>query len=130
MFFAIVLAGCGRLTKGKAAGEYAITHFHDLYNEGESEVIWKHADPEFRIAASRQKFDDFMSAVQGKLGKVSSSTNDGWNLISLNLKTTVHMRQQTTFEKGQGTESFTFVVDGTNAALVAYNIQSMDLITR
>jgi hypothetical protein len=40
------------------------------------------------------------------------------------------MTQQTVFEHGQGTESFTFALAGTNAVLVAYNIQSMDLITK
>ncbi|MGH7972148.1 MAG: hypothetical protein ACREIC_25825 [Limisphaerales bacterium] len=40
------------------------------------------------------------------------------------------MSQKTLFEKGEGTESFTFALDGTNAVLVGYNIQSMDLITK
>jgi hypothetical protein len=49
---------------------------------------------------------------------------------SFNLETTVYMTQNTVFEHGQGTESFTFAMDGTNAILFGYNIQSMDLITK
>jgi len=40
------------------------------------------------------------------------------------------MTQKTVFENGQSTESFTFAIDGTNAVLLGYNIQSMDLITK
>jgi outer membrane lipopolysaccharide assembly protein LptE/RlpB len=126
----VILVGCGGFTKGKPAAEKAIAHFHDLYNQGKLDAIWKEADPAFRSAASRQKYDEFMAAVQRKLGKVSSTVNNTWNVSATNLKTTVYMTQQTTFEKGQGTESFTFALDGTNAVLAGYNIQSMDLITK
>src|ERR1044072_253541 len=125
----IILVSCG-LAKGKPAAEKAIAHFHDLYNKGKLEDIWKEADPAFRTAATRQKYDDLMTVVQRKLGKASSTVNSSWNVSTFNLKTTVHMTQQTTFEKGQGTESFTFALDGTNAVLVGYNIHSMDLITK
>jgi hypothetical protein len=130
MFVGIVLAGCGGFTKGKPAAEKAIAHFHDLFNEGKLDEIWKEADPAFRKASTRQKHDDLMNAVERKLGKVSSTATKTWGVRSFNFKTTVSMSQQTVFEKGQGTESFTFALDGTNAVLIGYNIQSMDLITK
>ena len=104
------LIGCGGFTKGKPAAEKAIT--------------------QFRTASTKQKYEELMAAVQRKLGKVTSTSNSGWRVQSFNLQTTVLMSQNTTFEHGQGTESFTFALNGTNAALVAYNIQSMDLITK
>ena len=130
MLFGAALIGCGGFTKGKPAAEKAVTKFHELYNDGKLEEIWKAADPQFRAAATKQKFDDLMGAIQRKLGKVASTSNTGWNIKTFNLKTTVFMTQQTIFESGQGTESFTFGMDGTNAVLVGYNIQSMDLITK
>ena len=42
---ATALLGCGRIFKGKAAGERAIAHLHDQYNQGRVEEIWKDADP-------------------------------------------------------------------------------------
>ena len=125
-----LLLGCGGMTKGKPASEKAIVHFHDLYNQGKLDDIWKESDQKFRTASTKQKYDDFMGAVQRKLGKVTATSNTGWNVQTFNLKTTVYMTQQTIFENGQGTESFTFAIDGTNAVLVGYNIQSMDLITK
>jgi len=127
---ATVLVSCGGFTKGKAASETAIGHFHELYDQGDLEEIWKVADPRFRTASTRQKYDEFMGAVERKLGKVVSTSNAGWNLKSFNLETTVYMTQNTVFEHGKGTESFTFSMDGTNAVLLGYNIQSMDLITK
>jgi len=71
-----------------------------------------------------------MGAVQRKLGKVTSTSNAGWTVNSYNLTTTVLMTQKTVFEKGEGTESITFEMDGEKAVLLGYNIQSMDLITK
>ena len=64
------------------------------------------------VASTKQKYDDFMGAVQRKLGKVTSSSNATWNVQSFNMKTSVVMTQKTIFEHGQGTESFTFELDG------------------
>jgi hypothetical protein len=130
MFFAATLAGCGDFTKGKPAAERAIAQFHESYNQGKLDDIWKGADPKFHTVATKRKYDEFMGAVQRKLGKVTSTANTGWKVQSFNLKTTIFMSQQTVFENGQGTESFTFALDGTNAVLVGYNVQSMDLVTK
>ena len=130
MVFAMLLVSCGGFTKGKATAEKAIVQFHNSFNQGKLDDIWNTAGSQFRAASAKQKYDDFMGAVQRKLGKVTTTSNAGWNIKSFNLKTTVFMTQQTVFEHGQGTESFTFSIDGTNAVLVGYNIQSMDLITK
>lgn len=126
----LFLGGCGGLVKGKAAAETAIARFHDLYSQGKLDEIWKESHPKFKSASKKEKYDEFMGAVQRKLGKVTSTSNAGWKVKSFNLTTTVLMNQKTVFEKGEGTESFTFQMDGDKAVLVGYNIQSMDLITK
>ena len=129
-FLATLLAGCGGITSGKAAAENGVAQFHAQYNLGKIDDIWDQADPQFRTSTPKQKYDDLMEAIQRKLGKVTSTSNSNWRVQSFNLKTTVLMAQTTTFEHGQGTESFAFVIQGTNAVLAGYNIQSMDLITK
>jgi hypothetical protein len=129
-FAVLLLTGCEGLTKGKAASEAAIDHFHKLYSKGKLDDIWKEAHPKFRTASKKDKYDEFMGAVQRKLGKVTSTSNAGWTVNSYNLTTTVLMTQKTVFENGEGTESFTFEMDGKKAVLLGYNIQSMDLITK
>jgi hypothetical protein len=130
MLLAIALVGCGGFTKGKPAAEKAIAHFHESYNQGQFDDIWNEADSKFRTASTKQKYDDFMGRVHGKLGKVTSTINTGWKEASLNFKTKVVMTQKTAFENGEGIETFTFGIDGTNAVLVGYNIQSMDLFSK
>jgi hypothetical protein len=125
----VCFGGCG-FTKDKPAAEAAIAKFHEIYNQGKLDDIWNSADPQFRTASTKQKYDEFLGAVQRKLGKATSTSNKGWNINTFNSRTTVSMVQQTAFEKGQGTESFVFSVSGTNALLLGYNIQSMDLITK
>ncbi len=125
-----LFAGCGGLMNGKAEAEAAVTHFHALLDEGKLEAIWQEADASFRNAGPRAKFEDFLGAVRGKLGKVTSTSNGNWNVQTFNLKTTVSLKQETVFEKGKGTESFRFKIVGTNAVLLAYHIESMDLITK
>lgn len=129
-FMALSILGCGGLTGGKAAADKGIVKFHDQYNAGKVDDMWTDAASEFRSATTKTKFDEFMGAVQRKLGKVTSSANAGWRVHTFNLKTSVQMTQNTVFEQGNGTESFVFVIDGSNAVLQGYNIQSMDLITK
>lgn len=127
---ALLLIGCGGITKGKAASEAAIDHFHQLYNEGKFDDIWNEAHPKFRNESTKDKYDEFMNAVQRKLGKVTSTSNAGWRVNTFNFTTTVLMTQKTVFEQGEGTESFTFQMEGEKAVLVGWYIQSMDLVIK
>jgi len=127
---AALLSGCGDFIHGKATADAAVTHFHDLYNQAKLDAIWNEAGADFRNSMKKEKYDEFMGAVERKLGKVTSTSSAGWNVSTMNLKTRARLTQNTTFEHGQGTESFAFALDGTNAVLVSYNIQSMDLVVR
>lgn len=130
MLASALLLGCGGFIKGKAAGERAVAQFHALYNQGKIGDIWQSADGQFRAATTRPKFEELMAALQRKLGKVVSTSNVNWRVQSFNMKSSVLLSQTTTFEHGNGTESFSFALNGTNALLLGYNIQSMDLITK
>jgi hypothetical protein len=129
-YLILFAGGCGGFIKGKAAAENSIAHFHQQYSDGKLDDIWQEAHAKFRSASRKEQYDELMSAVLRKLGKVKSTSNAGWKVNSQNLTTTVQMTQKTVFEKGEGTESFTFEMNGGKAVLVGYNIQSMDLITK
>jgi hypothetical protein len=122
--------GCGGVFHGKPAAEAAIQRFHQAYNEGRIDDNWNEADARFRNATTRQKYDLFMGALQKKLGKVTSTSNVQWKVSTENLKTSVVMVQKTVFESGEGTETFTFAIDGKQATLIGYFVQSMDLVTK
>ncbi len=130
VYLVLFAAGCRGFIKAKAAAENSIACFHQQYSDGKLDDIWKEAHATFRSASTKEKYDEFMSAVLRKLGRVKSTSGAGWRVNSHNLTTTVQMTQKTVFEQGEGTESFTFQMDGDKAVLVAYNIQSRDLITK
>jgi hypothetical protein len=126
----VILGACGRLSQAKARGEKAVANFHALYNQGKFEDIWKDADPGFQTPTTKLKYEDLMQAMQRKLGQVLSTSNISWRVQSFNMKTSVLLSQTTTFEHGQGTEAIIFALNGTNAMLVQYNIQSVDMMTK
>ena len=88
------------------------------------------ADSKFKSGTSEKEWSDLMGAVQRKLGKVTSTSNAGFNVRTFNLTTTVVLQQKTTFEQGSGNETFTFEMNGDKAVLVGYNIASKDLIIK
>ncbi len=127
---ALVGVGCGAITKDKAAATAAIAHFHDLYNQGKADDLWKAADAKFQAAAPQSKFTELAGAMLRKLGPVKSTANTGWSVNNVNLVTTVAMTQETVFEQGNGTETFTFKMADGQAVLLGYNIQSNDLLVK
>lgn len=127
---AAIVNGCGGMFKGKAAAEQSVADFHKLYNQGDLTAIYSASHPAFKGATTDKQFLEFENAVQRKLGKVTGTVNAGFNIRSFNLTTTIVLNQNTTFEQGTGTEVFTFQMNGEKALLVAYNINSKDLILR
>jgi hypothetical protein len=127
---AALLSACRGVVDAKPQAEAAIVRFHQLYNDGKSEQIWSEAGDKFRQASPKDKYDLFMGALQRKLGKVKSSENAGWRVGTFNMKTSVMMSQKTTFEQGDGTESFAFEIAEGSVTLVGYNVQSMELVTK
>src|SRR5258708_7700203 len=96
---AVLMSGCSGMFKGKAASEKAVGEIHRLYNEGKLTEIRAGADPKFRNATSEKEWSDLMEAVHRKLGKVTSTSNAGFNVRTYNLTTTVVLQQQSTFEQ-------------------------------
>jgi hypothetical protein len=127
---ALFSTGCGGMFKGKKAAEQSIADFHKLYNEGKLAEIYSSGHSKLRGGTTEKQFLEFLGAVQRKLGRVTQTTNAGFNVRAFNLTTTVVLTQTTTFEQGAGTETFTFEMDGDKAVLVGWNINSNDLILK
>ncbi len=119
-----LLGGCLQMKKAKAVSEAAVIHFHDIYNSGKLEQLWSEADGRLRAATPKDKFLELMQVTQRKLGKVTSSINRNWQVNAFGDKSTARLAQQTTFEHGQGNESFVFEVHGDSALLLGYHIDS------
>jgi hypothetical protein len=61
---------------------------------------------------------------------VTSATTKTWKVKSFDFVTTVMMVAETKFERGSGTETFTFRVSGDKATVEGYNINSLDMMTQ
>ena len=127
---AVIASGCGGMFKGKQAAEQGVADFHKLCNEGQLAEIYAAAHSKLKSVTKEKEFLEFVGAVQRKLGKVIQTANAGFNVRTFNFTTTVVLTQNTTFEHGTGTETFTFEMDGDKAVLVGYNINSKDLILK
>jgi hypothetical protein len=123
------LTGCGDTIHGKAIAEPQVAVFHQRLDGKRFEEIYTEASDEFRAAAPKDKVFGLFSAIERKLGAVKSSSNVNWNVSSFNLATQVVLVQNTEFEHGKATETFTFHVSGAKAVLVGYNINSLDMLT-
>ena len=110
--------------------EEKVREFHALLNDSRFDEIYDGGGAELHKAATRSDFKNLLAAVRRKLGKVVTTANKGWGVKTFNMTTYVNLVQETHFETGQGTETFIFVVRNGLPALVGYNINSNDLITR
>jgi len=125
---AILLSGCGNMMKGKADAEKGVTDFHTLLDQEKYAEIYTAADKDFQAATPQEKLTKFLGTVHRKLGNVTGSATKNWTLNTFNGKNSVVLRQETTFERGKGVETFTYVLRDGKALLLGYNINSDELI--
>jgi hypothetical protein len=113
---------------GRAAA--AVQTFHASLDEGHFGDVYDAASPDFRKSVEREKFVALLAAVHRKLGKTKSCVMKTWRSGALNLKTFIDIVETAQFDQGAAEETFRFLIENDKAVLVAYNINSPDLITR
>ena len=125
----IVAIGCSAITDGKPAAESAVVEFHSMLNDGKYTEIYAATDERLKEVSSEEDMLKIFNAVHTKLGLVKNSTAQSWKAANYNLTTTIVIVQATEFEKGKGTETFTFVIADKKATLAGYYIESIDMMT-
>jgi hypothetical protein len=128
----VLVAGCSfsDMSAGQGEAQKSVTSFHALLNDGRFDEIYDGASDEFRGGTARKHFEELLGAVLRKLGKVTGTQTKTWRVNSWNMRTFVELAQSTRFERGDAEESFRFAVQDGKARLIAYNIQSQELIVR
>jgi len=125
----IVGAACSSFTKGKSAGEKAVVNFHDQLNAEKYDEIYEQSAKEFKNSAGKEEIIKFLQAVHRKLGTAETSSQQGWHVNATPTGAVVTMSYETNFTNDKAVESFTFFMNGEDAQLAGYNINSKKLVT-
>jgi len=126
----LLITGCSSLNRTLATQEAAVTQFHDQYNSGKADAIWDAAHARFQGATEKAAFVTYLQGVKTKLGKATSTANIDRRMSTANEKIMAYLSQETLFEHGKGVETFTILMEGERAVLVAYNVQSKVLAAK
>ncbi|MBO9603151.1 MAG: DUF4019 domain-containing protein [Novosphingobium sp.] len=125
--FALLLASCG-MKQAMEDASAEIAQFHGNFDKQAYDAIWSTTSTEFRKASGKDDFEKLLAAIHSKLGTVKTSKQQGWQANTNNGVSTVVINTKTTFAKGDGAETFTYIREGGSLKLLGYNIQSAALI--
>lgn len=120
---ALVSVGCNPV-KSTAEAEKSAAEFHALFDAKEYERIFDTAHADFKASQPKAQTINFIQSVREKLGAVKSTKRTGWQANSFNMKTNAILTFETEFENGKGMETFTYRVEGKDAVLLGWNVNS------
>ena len=126
-FAAALLSACNPMAQLEQS-ETKIEKWHATYNEGDARTLYGLTSQEFRDVTSIDEMNQLVALVTDKMGKVSSSERAGFNINTNNGVTSTVVTMKTMFEKGEGTETFTFQGSGDDTRLVGWNVDSPNFV--
>jgi hypothetical protein len=123
------LCGCGAKEEIKTA-EAAVGLFHEQLNVGGFAQIYDASDTAMKNATSQEKFVALLDAIHRKLGWVQSSNRQSFFINYGTNGTTLRLNYSTQFDNDKAAEEFIFRVNGKEAYLMGYHINSDALVTK
>lgn len=118
-----ILAGCNPVANLNA-GEDQIAQFHERFNAGEYDLIYREAAPELHEVNDADEFNDILELVELRLGKVESTERADFSVNSTSAGTTTTIIMTTQFAQGEGSETFNFLGHGDDVKLMGYFVNS------
>jgi hypothetical protein len=125
-----LVPSCKDMTQGKGLAAAAMVDFHKQYNDQKFTALYADSHPQLKAAATEADFVKLLEAMHRKLGKHVKSTESGWRVNSHNFTTYVISTQNSEYEQGKGTETFTYIVSDGACKLQTYHINSQDMLTK
>lgn len=126
-FFAILLSACNPMAQLDQS-EQKIEKWHATYNEGDARTLYGQTSDEFREVTTIDQMRELVAVVSDKMGKVNATERTGFNINTDNGVTSTVVTMKTTFEKGEGIETFTFQGNGDETRLVGWNVDSPNFL--
>lgn len=121
--FALLLAACNPMAQLDGATD-EIERFHETYNQGNARALYGRTGQEFRDVTPPEEMDALVEHVTEFMGKMESTSREGFNINTNNGVTSTVVTMKTVFEKGEATETFTFRGQGEDLRLVGWNVDS------
>jgi hypothetical protein len=121
----VVLYSCGRSAYGfyKIANS-ATVRLHQQLNQAQYEQIYAEASDEFRNHGTRLESLEFLKKLHDVLGAQKSSSMKNIKVNRTNKGTFVSLVYDTAFELGRADEQFVWMIDGDQAILYGYHVNS------
>ena len=124
--FALIAAGCG----GTDAAKSGVIDFRARVAQHAYAEIYRTAGTELRQTATEQQFEEFMSALDRKLGAWQSANEPAWNVTRGMAGQLVQLTYQSQFTHGPASEQFLWRIERGGPMLLGYHVNSPLLVTR
>lgn len=121
-------AACSSLTKGKEAGGRAVTKFHERLNAEKYDEIYADLAEQFKKITTEEEAKQLFEAVHRKLGNKKNAQLQSWNSSTTTEGSFTILIYETEFELDKGTETFTLVINGEEAKIAGYHLNSKAFI--
>lgn len=120
---ALSLSACNPAANLEEASNQIDRYQHHFSSE-EVDDMYDMTSAEFRRAASREDFDEFAKVITERLGPIETSERIAFNLNTTPAGTATVVTMQTQFEKGEGTEVYTFIGSGAEMRVQGWTVNS------
>ena len=104
--------------------EKQITRFENAYSAGNVDKLWGMTGDPWKEVSSRDEFDDLNTVLTARLGKIEESNRQNFNVNTTNGLTVTVVVMDTSFEQGDGLQTYTFHGDGEDMELVGWVVNS------
>jgi hypothetical protein len=125
----LVVAGCSMSADTRVAEE-AVARFHAMLDAAQFEAIYAESADDLKQVATQEKLIDLLEAVHRKLGPMKSSVKQTWNVNYHTSGTFITLIYATIFQGGDAHEQFVYRLQGADAKLAGYHINSDALLLK
>ena len=125
----VAVAACSMSADTKLAEE-AVVRFHHMLDAAQFENIYAESADDLKKVATQEKLAALLEAVHRKLGITKSSTKQSWNVNYHTSGTFVTLTYATLYEGGDAREEFVYRLQGADARLAGYHINSEALVLK
>ncbi|HEY1262382.1 MAG TPA: hypothetical protein VGF06_02595 [Terriglobales bacterium] len=121
----LLIWSCGRSVYAwYKVGDQAVAAFHARLDQEHYDEIYRNTTSEFRQTGTEASQVDFFRSVHEKMGDFKRGQLVGFNFNTTTKGTTLVLTYQSEFTRGGGRETFTWFLNGGDARMIGYRINS------